>query len=73
MEKERKENICEEEKDEHGNGLSIGMCLGVAVGTAIGTATDNIGLWMPLGLSVGMCLGLAMGSLGKKKDKDKEE
>ena len=33
MNKEDKKITTSEEKDEHGNGLSIGMCLGVAVGT----------------------------------------
>lgn len=51
-------------KDKKDNSVSsemvIGMCLGLCIGTAIGAATDNIGLWMPIGLSVGMCPGIAL-------------
>lgn len=31
------------------------MCLG----TAIGAATDNIGLWLPIGLCMGVALGVS--------------
>ena len=52
------------------SGLAIGMCLGLSIGTAIGAATDNIGLWMPIGLSVGMCLGLVF---NQGRDDDNED
>lgn len=58
-------------KDKKGSsGLAIGMCLGLSIGTTIGAATDNIGLWMPIGLSVGMCLGLV---LNQNKDDDNKD
>ena len=35
-----------------------------------GAATDNIGLWMPIGLSVGLGLGLVMGHNSEDDNED---
>ncbi len=49
------------QQDTDSSGLAIGMCLGLSIGCAIGVATQNIGLWLPVGLGLGVCFGLAFG------------
>lgn len=41
------------------------MGVGIALGTAIGVATDNMGLWLPMGL----VFGASMTAAQAKKDK----
>jgi hypothetical protein len=38
------------------------------IGTAIGAATNNIGLWLPIGVSLGVSLGLVLGNDGEDED-----
>lgn len=56
-------------KEREAYGIAIGMCFGVAIGSAIGIATDNIGLWIPIGLYLGLAIGSAWFAVGKKKKK----
>ena len=35
---------------------------------ALGAATDNIGLWLPVGIGIGLCFGSAFESANKKKN-----
>jgi len=43
-------------------GASLGLAFGAAIGTAVGAATNNIGLWLPVGTAIGCTLGIAIGS-----------
>lgn len=43
-------------RDGMGAGIAIGICLGVAVGLA----TDDLGLWLPVGVAIGAGLGAAL-------------
>lgn len=36
--------------------IGVGIALGTGIGVAIGTATDDIGLWLPLGLLAGIAI-----------------
>ena len=47
--------------------ISLGAGLGLLVGIIIGSATDNVGLWIPLGL----CFGAGIGTTLEKKTKGK--
>jgi hypothetical protein len=37
--------------------VGLGIALGAGIGTAIGVATDNVGLWLPVGIAVGLAIG----------------
>ena len=50
------------------SGMAIGMCIGVAIGAAVGAATDNIGLWLPIGL----CLGPVFNHKSEDDTNDKQ-
>ena len=52
-------------------GVSLGLAFGAAIGAAIGIATDNTGLWLPIGTAVGCTLGIAIGSALDAGDKSK--
>jgi len=43
-------------------GVSLGLAFGAAIGTAIGVATQNTGLWLPIGTAIGCTIGIAVGS-----------
>ncbi len=43
--------------------ISLGAGIGLLAGIIIGSATDNIGLWIPLGL----CFGAGIGTVLEKK------
>ena len=45
--------------------ISLGAGIGLLAGIIIGSATDNIGLWIPLGL----CFGAGIGTALEKKTK----
>lgn len=57
-------------KNEHSSAnakaMSIGVGVGLAIGAVIGLATDNIGLWLPVGVALGAGLGAAMARRGRK-------
>ena len=50
-------------------GTSLGLAFGAAIGAAIGVATNNIGLWLPIGTATGCTLGIAIGSAIDTGDK----
>ena len=45
--------------------ISLGAGIGLLAGIIIGSATDNVGLWIPLGL----CFGAGIGITLEKKTK----
>ena len=45
--------------------ISLGAGIGLLAGIIIGSATDNVGLWIPLGL----CFGAGIGTALEKKTK----
>ena len=45
--------------------ISLGAGIGLLAGIIIGSATDNVGLWIPLGL----CFGAGIGAALEKKTK----
>lgn len=42
------------------------LAIGILLGVIIGAATDNLGLWLPLGVSVGLCADAAADPLAEK-------
>lgn len=52
-------------------GISLGLAFGAAIGAAIGIATNNTGLWLPIGTAIGCTLGIAIGSALDAGDKSK--
>ena len=48
--------------------ISLGAGIGLLAGIIIGSATDNVGLWIPLGL----CFGAGIGTTLEKKTKWKQ-
>jgi len=47
--------------------ISLGAGIGLLAGIIIGSATDNVGLWIPLGL----CFGAGIGTALEKKLNEK--
>ena len=45
--------------------ISLGAGIGLLAGIIIGSATDNVGLWIPLGL----CFGAGIGTVLEKNTK----
>ena len=45
--------------------ISIGAGIGLLIGIIIGSASNNVGLWIPLGL----CFGAGIGTVLEKKKK----
>ena len=50
-------------------GVSLGLAFGAAIGAGVGAATNNPGLWLPLGTSCGFTIGLAIGIVFDSKSK----
>ena len=48
--------------------IIFGIGSGMAIGTAIGVATDNIGLWLPVGIAIGAGVGNSLMKKASKKD-----
>jgi len=46
-------------------GIGPSLAIGAGIGTAVGVASDNIGLWLPVGIAVGLALGVAMAQRSK--------
>ncbi len=46
------------------------MACAFLIGTAIGVATDNLGLWLPVGIAIGASVGSALQHKGNKKDSE---
>ena len=54
-----------------GSGIAIGMCIGCSLGVALGSATNNIGLWLPIGVGCGLAIGCAFDASRKKEQNGK--
>ena len=48
--------------------IIFGIGSGMVIGTAIGVATDNIGLWLPVGIAIGAGVGNSLMKKASKKD-----
>ena len=58
------------------NAPGVGLALGIVIGSVIGVATDNIGLWIPIGVATGAGVGTSIGAgwfSQKKKQSDEKE
>ncbi len=53
--------------DQGSNEMGTGIAAGIAIGIAIGVATDNIGLWLPLGIAIGVGLSPVFNSKSSKE------
>ena len=51
-------------------GVGRGMAIGIAIGTALGVATDNLGLWLPVGIAIGAGVGNSMVKKRRRKDNE---